>query len=139
MQASVLLVEDDPTLMKVVSEALSDEGLDIVKAIDGETAVEHFVLHPERFALLFTNVQLPGDMQGGDVAKFVRTRRPNIPVIIASGEPRVMEASWKAEWGYFLLEKPYRLHELSTLARQLAGAGSRQVTTRPTGAKSIDE
>lgn len=126
MRLSVLLVEDDPTLMAVVAEALVGEGFDVIKAGDGDTAVELFINEPERFALLFTNVQLPGQTQGGDLARIVRTRRPRIPVMIASGNPDVFEASWTEEDGYHVLRKPYRLQELQALARELADAGRDQ-------------
>lgn len=115
----VLLVEDDPAICSVVSEALREDGFDLVEATDGEAGIAYFEREPQRFSILITNVQLPGIVQGGDVAAHVRVSRPEIPIVIASGAPEALQKRWDTEDGFIVLTKPYRLHKLSTLVHSL--------------------
>lgn len=118
----ILLVEDDLAISGVVSEALREDGFDLVEAADGETGIACFEREPQRFTILITNVQLPGMVQGGDVAAHVRVRRPEVPIVTASGAPDALQECWNPEDGFIVLIKPYRLHKLSGLVHFLTKA-----------------
>ncbi|WP_245475124.1 response regulator [Bradyrhizobium sp. Leo121] len=78
---SVLLVEDDPLIREFVVEALREAGYHVIHASTGEEALawcEHHVA-------LVTDVRLPGQVDGWQIAERYREQDPNLPVIYATG------------------------------------------------------
>lgn len=66
MAVRVLLVEDEDLIRMMASQALQDEGLEVVEAWDGDQAAR-LLDGPDTFDLLFTDVQMPGTLDGLDV------------------------------------------------------------------------
>jgi CheY-like chemotaxis protein len=112
---TILVVEDDILVRSFVVEELADAGYDILEADNGEVAAE-LAVH-RAFDVLFTDIRLPGAIDGWDLAKLVRGIRPSMPVIYATGY-----TSTRAQQlpGTVFLMKPYRpvelLHAIATLA-----------------------
>ena len=115
----VLLVEDEPLIREIMSESLQDAGYEVLEAASGDIAVALMREPPRTFSLLVTDFHMPGDADGSQVAARVRQLIPKIPVIIASGRPEALKASWQTELGYRLLKKPYLPSDLIRLARSL--------------------
>ncbi len=115
----ILLVEDEELIREIMSESLRDAGFDVVGASSGQEAMDLFDQRPKHFTMLVTDFNMPGQMDGGALAKRIREKAPALPVVIVSGRPDVFRQSWRTELNFSLLQKPYRPHELVELARTL--------------------
>jgi CheY-like chemotaxis protein len=115
----VLLVEDERLIREVVAETLRDAGHDVLDVENGMVAVELMRKPPKHFTALVTDFHMPGDMDGSKVAARVRRAFPDIPVIIVSGRPEVLQAEWRARFNYHLLCKPYLPSDLVRLLATL--------------------
>lgn len=86
----VLLVEDESLIAEVIGMALEDRGYGVVIAADAAEAIRHLTSGPA-FDLLFTDINLPGDMDGAELAVRAREINPGLPVIFASGRWTLLE------------------------------------------------
>ncbi len=82
----VLLVEDELLIRLLAAEVLHDEGFEVIEAADGTQAVR-LIDGPDGFDLLLTDVQMPGPIDGIEVAIRARKRHPGIPVVVVSAQP----------------------------------------------------
>ncbi len=112
--ARILLVEDDRSVAEATQDLLHSMGFDTRLAGDGAAALA-FVESDPKLALVLSDVVIPGDLNGLDLARTLRDRRPDLPVILVTGysiyAPKVM-----AE-GFALIEKPYRRDVLAASLR----------------------
>ena len=83
-QKEVLIVEDEAKIRMVAADALLARGIVAREAGDAEEALDALDEHPS-ISLLFTDVNMPGDMNGIDLARRVNEVRPDIELIITSG------------------------------------------------------
>ena len=103
----VLLVEDEVLIREVMAESLQDAGFDVVEAANGHQALAALQQSECKICIVVTDYHMPGGIDGSEVALQARAAMPGIPVIIASGRPDVMKASWQVEHGFRLIRKPY--------------------------------
>jgi PAS domain S-box-containing protein len=116
----VLIVEDDDLVRAQVSAELTSLGYQVTAAIDGPRALD--ALSKQDFDLLFTDVVLPGGMNGRQLADKARAARPLLPVLFTSGYAEdVIVHEGKVEDGLHLLRKPYRRRELAAHLRRALG------------------
>jgi len=80
-----LVVDDDPMILMDTTVILEDAGFRVHEAMDGEEAKGVLAEHWESIILLFSDVDMPGDMNGFDLARHADQRWPNIEIVIASG------------------------------------------------------
>ena len=108
----ILVVEDDESVREVAVDILSEQGYEIVEATNGKEATEHLSAG-RSFDLLFTDVILPGGMNGVDVAEIAEEIQPNIKILLTTGyaETVIMQHA-KLDPRVKLLKKPYRRNEL---------------------------
>ncbi|HUO20959.1 MAG TPA: response regulator [Caulobacteraceae bacterium] len=114
----VLVVEDEVLIRLEAAQALSDHGYEVVEAEHAAHAISICVQHP-RIDLLFTDVNMPGDMNGIDLAEYLLTERPRLKIIITSAAPLLrsinhLEAAF--------LPKPYEMMRLREAAAGLLAA-----------------
>ena len=108
----VLLVEDEGLIRLVAAEALQDEGFEVVEAWDGDEAVR-LLSGSDAFDVLFTDVRMPGALDGVDVAIHARGRHPAIHVLVVSGyAPHLMARLGVLEPAAHFMSKPYILAEV---------------------------
>ena len=109
---TVLLIEDEETVRKIVGTMLTRLGFTVLEAADGIEAVEVFRLHRDEVRCVLCDLTMPR-MSGWQTLAALRKLEPGIPVILASGydEAQVM-AGDHAEWPQAFLGKPYRLKGL---------------------------
>src|SRR5579863_4957196 len=88
---AVLVVEDDAMIRMIAAEFLEDEGFVVVEAGDAEEAIRKLEGDPT-IAAVFTDINMPGAMDGLDLAHFVRDRRPSIKVLLTSGRSQLPTA-----------------------------------------------
>ena len=120
---TILIVEDEPALAGALLEGLSNRGFHVWSAMTGEEAVEILWQQKERIDWLFTNVRLPGAVNGWRVAEEFRFAHPLRAVIFANAP--AMDESRLAPSNLFF-PKPYRpadvIAALGRLSQDLAVA-----------------
>ncbi len=116
---TILVVEDDALVRAHVARQLTDLGYRVLTAPDGQAAIGILRYNPE-IDLLFTDVVMPGGMNGRQLATEVRALRPDLPVLFTSGYPEnAIVTQGRLEPGLHILVKPYRKRELMTKVREL--------------------
>ncbi len=112
----VLIVEDELLLRIDAAEMIKAAGFEVVEAANADQAIE--VLEARRdITVVFTDIQMPGSMDGLKLARAVRGRWPPIKIITTSGRLNVGEMDLP-EGGRFL-PKPYSHAEVARLLREL--------------------
>jgi PAS domain S-box-containing protein len=120
---TVLLVEDEPLVRMYGSEALGELGYVVLEASDGHEALRTLDAHPE-ITLLFTDVGLPGGMNGRRLAEEARARMPSLKVLFATGYAKdAVVHNGVLATGVELLEKPYTIESLAKKLKQMAATG----------------
>lgn len=108
----VLLVEDNPTLRKSVTRQLQSLGYEVLEADTGPSALEK--LNSEiSIDLMFSDVVMPGGLNGVELARMAAERRPGLKVLLTSGFPDPASRGIAPLDGIRLLSKPYRKQELA--------------------------
>jgi CheY-like chemotaxis protein len=102
----VLVVEDDALLRAVTAEYLEDCDFSVLQAETADEAMR-LLRANRRIGVVFSDVQMPGSMDGVDLADWIGRELPRVKVLLTSGKVGRGEVG---EWP--LLEKPYRLGEL---------------------------
>lgn len=102
---TILLVEDEAPLRKLISTVLSDAGHCVLEAVNGEEAVALALSHPH-IDLLLTDVVMPG-LGGPDLAARLRATRPELAVLYMSGYDRDGTDPKTVEDGGDFLAKPF--------------------------------
>ena len=82
----LLLVEDEFLIRLMLAEALTEEGYEVVEAADADEAMAAFTAGGPWGALL-TDVQLPGPIDGHELASRLRARVPGLPILYMTGRP----------------------------------------------------
>ncbi|CAL79519.1 Hypothetical protein; putative two-component sensor histidine kinase [Bradyrhizobium sp. ORS 278] len=108
----ILVVEDNVLVGAMASTMLSAMGYDPVVVINATMAIAELERRGP-FSLMLTDIVLPGDMTGIDLARQVRGRWPGLPIIFMSGfaDPSLVPEDFRATTT--LLAKPFRLGQLS--------------------------
>ena len=112
-KAKILVVEDQEAVRAVACGFLEDFGYDIVEAGDGFQALAVLQEQPG-IDLMFTDVVMPGGMNGFDLAQAALSLRPDLKVVHTSGYPKgamVHQEEPRFKQGYIIM-KPYRRDEL---------------------------
>lgn len=116
---TVLIVEDEDLVREIAQVEFADAGFRVIEAATGEAALAYLGL--DHVDLLFTDVRLPGAIDGWRVARRARELHPGLPVIYASGFPG--DAMDVVPGGRFIA-KPYRPTAIVDVARELGATRS---------------
>jgi DNA-binding NtrC family response regulator len=81
---AVLVVEDEAVIREDLASHLEDLGLTVFQAGSASGAISKILRHPE-IALVFTNIRMPGPMDGRDLALWLTLNHRNIVVMVATG------------------------------------------------------
>ncbi|MCQ4264979.1 response regulator [Stutzerimonas stutzeri] len=120
---TVLLVDDDEEVASLVGEMLEHLGYRVTHAASATDALGTLA-NECKVDIVFSDVMMPGGMNGVDLAREIRTRALGVPVLLTSGYAEAAQKSAAAE-GVHVLAKPYRLEELATALREaIEGAGA---------------
>jgi len=119
---TILVVEDEAGVRACVCDQLRGLGYRVLEAGDAEAALA-IVDSGEPFDLLFTDVVLPGRLNGRQLADIVTARRPGLNVLYTTGyTENAVVHNGKLDAGVRLLTKPYRRAELARHIRQALDA-----------------
>ena len=113
----LLLVEDEFLIRLSLSEVLADDGFEVVEAEDGEAALARMEERDD-FAMMLTDIQLPGCFDGHTLAEKARTRCPGLPVIFMSGRPQGPPSPNPLDT---YVNKPYLPSAVSALISRILG------------------
>lgn len=111
----VLVVEDEPLIRMDAADTLEEEGFEVIEAATARAALAILETREGDVAALFTDVDMPGDMNGLELAGIVHARWPHVAIVVTSGVVRV---SGSLPGGGIFLEKPY---PMSTPVRIIRG------------------
>jgi CheY-like chemotaxis protein len=114
----VLLVEDNPDVATASTGLLEQLGYSVRWVADAEAALKE--LDRDRIDLVFTDIVMPGKIDGLGLARAIKQKRPGLPILLATG---YSEAAQNARSDFSILRKPYRLHELSRALSELSRWG----------------
>ena len=112
----VLVVEDNVEVGRFATQILEDLGYETTWAANGEEALEMLRAGEAKFDVVFTDVVMPG-MGGIALAKELRRRLPDLPVVLTSGYSHVLAGD--DQHGFEVLHKPYSADQLGRLLSQV--------------------
>ena len=116
---TILVVEDDTDVRSYGCDSLRDLGYDVIEAKDGHAALKLLDSHAH-IKVLFTDVGLPGGMNGRQLADEARRRRPQLKVLFTTGYARnAIVHDGRLDPGVELITKPYTQAALSTKLRDI--------------------
>ena len=116
-QRPVVLVVEDESLVRMSAMSMVEEaGFEAIAASDADEAIRLLESRNDIRAV-FTDVHMPGTMDGIRLARVVRNRWPPVALIVTSGQTNVPEADLPT--GGRFLRKPYAAEQIETTLRQL--------------------
>ena len=119
---TILLVEDESAVRDLVATALQDRGYRLLTAADAEEALQLERVHPGTIDLLITDVVMHG-MRGPELARRLRERRPELPVLFMSGYPDdALNVGSDPDGGTAFLQKPFRVRALGAKVAEVLRA-----------------
>ena len=117
--ATILVVEDEPTVCELAAEVLIDEGFRVITAADAWEA--EAILARESVDMLFTDIDLARNTNGLALARRARSVCPDLPVIYTSGGRACLSAADAVSESVFV-PKPYRPSQLVALTNDILRA-----------------
>ena len=117
--SAILIVEDIGLIRLDAVDMAEREGFLVFEAANADDAIAILEAHPE-IRLVFTDVEMPGSMDGLKLAHYISLRWPPIRLIVVSGK-MMCEQTALPEGGLFF-PKPYRQSEIATAMRSLLAA-----------------
>ncbi|MET3762068.1 CheY-like chemotaxis protein [Sphingomonas sp. UYEF23] len=118
---SILLVEDDYEVATLVTEMLSDLGYQVIRTASPEGALGALA-NGRTVDIVFSDNMMPGGMNGVELAREIRRRRPGLPILLTSGYAGAA-ARDAANENISILPKPYQLDALDQALRRARAPG----------------
>jgi CheY-like chemotaxis protein len=117
---TVLVVEDETMVRLPISEYLRDCGYNVVEAGDANEAIA--AMHTEEpVSLVFTDVRMPGKMDGFGLAEWFQSNYPGVPVLLTSGYNGGRSLAGASIPGGRFIEKPYSQTQVAKRIAALLG------------------
>lgn len=117
---AVLVVEDEPLVRINIVAELEDQGMHVLEAGDAHQAIDILSENPV-INVIFTDVDMPGGMDGLELARIVKERYPPVQVIVTSGHRDVGTRDLPADGRFF--PKPYISEKVIQTILEIAGEG----------------
>ena len=122
---TILVVEDEVLIRLVIADYLRDCGYKVHEAVSGEEAIAILQAPEVSIDVVFSDVEMPGSMDGFALARWVRANKPGMEIILTSGIERSADiAATLCEAGP-LMKKPYSSQDVVDRLRQLAAKARR--------------
>jgi CheY-like chemotaxis protein len=118
----VLVVEDVPLVRLFVRDILQDWGFEAIDAPDAERAIE-MITSSARVDLVLCDIVMPGQMDGLALARWVRTNRPRLKVILATGHSNHVNITEDLCHEGPIIRKPFKRDELERRVRVALASG----------------
>jgi two-component system, response regulator PdtaR len=117
---TVVVAEDEALLRIIAVSALADEGFETFEARHADDVLAICATQAEKIDVLFIDIQMPGTMNGLELARHVRTQWPWIAILIASGNTFPETGALPA--GSRFLAKPYDLNDIASRVHEVAAS-----------------
>jgi DNA-binding NtrC family response regulator len=115
MPVSILIIENEKLVCEALSDILDLGGHKSIVACDGEEGVDVFRANPSQIDLVILDMRLPGLLGGADVLGELQALRPDMRVIISSGDDRKkLTSQFGTHDHVFFLPKPYDVEDVLT-------------------------
>ena len=114
---TVLIVEDESLISHLVADWLNDRGFAVHEAASGDEALA-YIDHGGPVDVMFTDINLPGSIDGAELATQVRARRPELPIVYASGRCNAGDIAPLVSRSVFV-PKPYDPADVCSLLQRL--------------------
>lgn len=112
----ILIVDDDELIRLLVVEYLTDAGFEVAEAVHADHALSLINDNHALLALVFSDIQMPGNLDGIGLAKHMLTHHPHVPVILTSG---VRHSQLPVAVHHRFISKPYQLPDVERHIREL--------------------
>lgn len=119
----ILVVEDEMLILLDVADTFREHGFEVLEARDGTQALAILESDPA-VAAVFTDVTLPGQIDGFGIARWVRQHRAGVPVILTSGEVTDAHAAAIGRHEPFFAKPCDYAAVAAYIRRQLAAGGA---------------
>ena len=116
---SVLVVEDSFMLLEIIAQLCASQGTRVIEASSGEAALTILRERGPTIDWLFTDINLPGGVDGTHLAQLARKLRPELPVVFASGRYGTIQ-ELDAVPGAAFVAKPYNPFKVCSLLAALS-------------------
>lgn len=117
-QKVVLVVEDEPLIRMSAVDIVEDAGFIAIEMANADEAIAYLQQQATEISILFTDVDMPGSMDGLELAREVSESHPNTGVIVGSGHRNVTAKD--IPHGALFFSKPYDLPGLTAALKKLA-------------------
>src|SRR6185295_105241 len=136
---TVLVVEDEMVLRMRAVDIVEDAGFNSVEAVNADEALSILESRSD-ISLLFTDIQMPGSLDGLKLAHAVHKRWPSIKIILVSGQVNLSDAEKPTDSRFF--GKPLETDHMIAELQEMVGVGALTIAPlqeRPLAAKSGTE
>ena len=116
---AILVVEDEPAVAAVAEQMLSDMGHAVKVAENAADALA--LMERESVDLVFSDIMMPGGMNGFELARAVRSRRPELPILLTTGYSEAVSVEGAREFP--IVAKPYRAADVAQAIERLFEPG----------------
>lgn len=116
---AVLVVEDETLIRMDITIVLEDEGFTVYEAADADEAIAILDANPE-IRVMFTDIDMPGTMDGLKLAAAVRDRWPPVQIIVTSGHRNLTDEQLPVQGKFF--SKPYDHSRIINAIREMVAA-----------------
>jgi two-component sensor histidine kinase/CheY-like chemotaxis protein len=123
-RANVLVVEDEMVLRLRAVDIVEDAGFTAVEAVNADQALAILESRSD-IALLFSDIQMPGSMDGLTLAHAVHARWPSIKIVLVSGQVKLSDSDRPADSRFF--GKPLEMKEMIAELQEMVGAGKLKI------------
>ena len=120
----VLVVEDEMVLRMRAVDIVEDAGFVPVEAVSADEAIQ-ILESRDDISLLFTDIQMPGSMDGLKLAHATHARWPHIKIILVSGQTAVTDADKPNDSRFF--QKPFEIQQMILELQEMIGEGTLRV------------
>jgi two-component sensor histidine kinase len=127
---NVLVVEDEMVLRMRAVDIVEDAGFTAVEAVDAAEALSILESRSD-IALLFSDIQMPGGMDGLKLAHAVHDRWPSIKIVLVSGKIELSDIDKPADSRFF--RKPLEVDRMIAELQQMVGLGALKIVPGPAG------
>jgi len=114
-KAVILVVEDDPIIRMGAVDLVMAAGFEALEASDADQAIRVLESRPD-IHLVFTDVTMPGSMDGIKLAHYIRERWPPVKLIVASGQTIIEESQLPVGARFF-----YKPYDESSIVKAMTG------------------
>src|SRR5690349_2270931 len=121
---NVLVVEDEMVLRMRAVDIVEDAGLTALQAVNADEALAILESRSD-ISVLFSDIQMPGSMDGLKLAHAVHDRWPSIKIILVSGQVKLSDTDKPADSRFF--GKPLEMNQMITELREMVGAGALRI------------